>query len=125
MELHTLSTRKHKVFVYGTLRNSHAATHRLEGYNLYKFEGGTFPFPSVRRAQEGQATGVLGNLLTVSDAELAELDLYEGIEAGLYTRETVRVQEIGIAGSNIEAYVYVGTDLIFPPQIQSGDWASR
>lgn len=121
-----MSTRKntqHKVFVYGTLRQSRAATHRLEGHNLYLFKGGNFSFPSVRR--EDNADGVLGNLLIVSDAELAELDVYEGVDDGLYTREVVRVQEIGIDGSDIEAYVYVGTDLIFPPRIQSGDWTSR
>lgn len=63
--------------------------------------------------------------MVVNDQELAELDRYEGLNAGLYTRERVNVKEIGIAGSNVRAYVYVGTDSIFPPLIPSGDWFQR
>lgn len=115
--------KQYKVFVYGTLRNGSPATHELKGYDLHMFKGGNFPFPSVKKS--GASSRVLGNLMVVSKAELNALDVYEGVDAGLYKRQRVVVQELGIADSNISAFIYVGTDQIFPPIIESGDWLSR
>ena len=111
------------MFVYGTLRQSNAATHRLEGYTLHLIRGAGFDFPAIQRTGNPNDV-VLGNVLTVSNQQLAAFDQYEGIDDGLYTRETVRVQEIENQGV-VQAFAYVGGESIFPPRIQSGDWTSR
>jgi len=107
---------KHKVFVYGTLRYlANPATHFLYGFNM--FDTGKFPF-----IKPGHGI-VYGNVIEVSDNDLKELDLYESVASGLYTRETVRAQEVA-SGNEVECFVYVAGPCLLPKRIiPSGDWA--
>ena len=115
-----------RVFVYGTLRGKKAATHVLPRAALWLIKNGNFPYPTVRFNDEGAPySEVVGNLLLVDDAQLAELDAYEGVEQGLYRRQEVVVQEIGNADANVSTYIYVGSDNFFPSPIPSGDWFNR
>lgn len=120
-----MSKKKHKVFVYGTLRENREATHVLEGYTLHLVGQTNFPFPSVKE-QYGDLSGeVFGNLIEVDDKELEELDRYENVAGGLYERREVEVYPIESTATSITAFVYVGTNQIFPPEIKSGDWFDR
>ena len=121
--MNTRKEKQHKVFVYGTLRQSKAATHRLYGYTMHLIRGGGFDFPAIQPSGNDNDV-VLGNVLTVSDKQLKALDQYEGVDGGLYTREHVRVQAIG-QQEDVVAFAYVGGASIFPPRIQGGDWHSR
>lgn len=106
-----------KVFVYGTLRpKGRKATHTLSGYAM--MNAGPYPYiiPSTHDTDH-----VYGNVITVTDKELQDMDRYEGVNRGLYTREKVTVY----AGHNSEyVYAYVaGPD--FPRPVPSGDWYER
>lgn len=109
----------HKVFVYGTLRPSKVATHKLYGFEMHNY--GKFPYiiPSSEFGAQ-----VLGNVISVDDKELAELDLYEGVAKRLYTRNTVLVHHIE-DGERLTCFVYVATSLLHPPLIASGDWFNQ
>ncbi|UFK09567.1 gamma-glutamylcyclotransferase [Xanthomonas phage DES1] len=113
-------TTLHKVFTYGTLRaysDSPDATHMLCGYEMYDY--GKFPY----LLQGLRTDEVYGNILAVDDAELAELDMYEGIEAGLYTREEVVAWDLYLK-VDVKCFVYVQKKL-HPKKIESGDWHRR
>lgn len=112
------STRKkHKVFVYGTLRpRGVTATHYVEGFGLFNYYD-RFPY-----IQEGEGT-VYGNLVEVTDRQLKEFDRIEGIAHGLFKRETVLVTGLGHAEDST-AFVYVAGN-VAPLRIQSGDWTIR
>lgn len=124
-----MSTRKSiKVFVYGTLRGGlpedAVATHKLHGAQLWEIHSGNFAFPSVRITGNTEDV-VVGNVLTVSKKELKELDRYENVASGLYSRQRVTVYGVDSYDEQVEAWVYVGSDTLFPSQIQSGDWFDR
>lgn len=112
------------VFVYGTLRPSKEATHELWGYKMYDY--GRFPY-----LFEGNSAydKVVGNVIYVTDEQLEQLDHYEGVERGLYTRQTVEVwpegKEYSEEEEELECYVYVATDRLHPKRISSGDWFQR
>lgn len=112
-----------RVAVYGTLREGCSnrgllapykfrslGTHALDGFKLF---GGEF-FP----------VAVIGNsfkdsmkveLIEVDDEALAAMDILEGIDFGLYTREKVKDPHLG------EFYIYIwGSDTIDLPRII--DW---
>ncbi len=112
----------YKVFVYGTLRQSKTVTtHTLPDYQMYAANGISFNFPFIR---PHTGSHVKGELLEVTAAELSELDNYEGVSRGLYTRESkVVVPHDG--GDAVEAFVYVGGEHFLPPAIASGDWFHR
>ena len=87
-----------RVFVYGTLKQ-HGSNHRFlagqeylgeaqtaGGYVLYSI--GDYP-GMVRSADV--AHFVAGEVWNVNDACLAQLDALEGIDEGLYARETVEL----------------------------------
>ena len=113
----------HKVFVYGTLRPSKVATHKLYGYEMYNY--GKFPYiiPYVEEEFTSHPE-VLGNLILVDDSMLAGLDLYEGVAKGLYTRETVTVLNME-TDERVECFVYVATSMLHPSLIASGDWFNQ
>lgn len=115
---------KHNVFVYGTLRpwedgNYIPATHFLPGFKMYS--AGSFPY-----IMQEHGSGVWGNILSVTDKQLKQLDKIEGLERGLYTREKVRVRywenNVMHPMSQDEVFVYVAGPLLLPQPIESGDW---
>ena len=110
------------VFVYGTLRNSRVATHNIYDHVMYDYHG---KFPFIVK-QEG-AEAVKGNVIYVTDDELEQLDKYEGVDKGLYSREEVCAYSIdGNPHLDVtDCYVYVATDLLRPKPVTSGDWFDR
>ena len=110
---------RYKVFTYGTLRpmkggNYKTADAALEGYKMYNY-GNRFPY--ILPDENGT---IRGNVVEVNDTELKRLDVYEGLETGLYKREEVKVfwEKEGW----ITAYVYVGNN-IADQVVESGDWS--
>lgn len=114
----------HNVFVYGTLRTiasggrEPVATHMLAGFQMY--DSGKFPYIIV----DPDAT-VYGNIITVNEKQLADLDKYENLAAGLYTREKVSVRSISDLNETTECFVYVATSELHPQKVTSGDWFRR
>lgn len=116
----------HKVFVYGTLRDIASggkqpdATHLLSGYQMYDY--GAFPYI----VKDGGAA-VVGNVIEVDDAQLEDLDRYENIANGLYTRETVEVWARSLLSEPPpeKCFVYVATSNLHPQKVASGDWFKR
>jgi len=116
----------HNVFVYGTLRTIASggklpeANYMLSGFQMYDY--GKFPYivPDPDAA-------VYGNMLVVNDEDLAQLDKYENVSGGLYTREEVDVQPMAVIGDvpTVKAFVYVATSELHPKKVTSGDWFRR
>lgn len=106
------------VFVYGTLRPSKVSTHVLHAHKMYDY--GKFPYLV---AHVGAAT-VKGNIIHVTDKQLKQLDKYEGVDRGLYSRETVTVYDSATTKPE-KCFVYVATDRLHPKRISSGDWFKR
>lgn len=100
-----------RVFVYGTLMrggSNHAflsgqrfvaAARAPAGYTLFALEG----YPGMVRTAADRA-GVRGELWTVDDACLRELDALEGVAEGLYERATIRLAEP--PGVTADTYLY-------------------
>jgi len=112
-----------KLFTYGTLRQGTAATHYLSGYKLFNYYD---KFPYIQRTGDSHDF-VKGNVVELTDKELAECDRYENIAKGLYTREQVEVYALGERNGDVAAestQVYVALD-IAPQPIASGDWYAR
>ena len=109
------------VFVYGTLRPSKVATHCIYDHEMYDY--GRFPYLIKKVGAEA----VKGNVIYVTDEQLEQLDHYEGVERGLYTREDVLAFPIDSEGvtPGTQCFVYVATDRLHPKRISSGDWYSR
>lgn len=107
----------HRVFVYGTLRQSQKSTHILKGYRLWDLG----PFPCITK----EPGTVHGNIIRVDDARLAELDRIEGVRRGFYNRVEV-VAEGLINGKKTGCFVYVAGNVldhdVHPVPIESGDW---
>ena len=122
---------KHKVFVYGTLRNSREATHTLDGYAMFSVKGEKNDFPFIQDMGDRllDEFEVLGNVIEVDDAELEQLDRYEGVANGLYERIKVEIENIEGEEEDTdqieEAWVYVAGPALAYPLIQSGDWFNR
>lgn len=116
-------SKKHKVFVYGTLRPSNAvATHVLSGYRMHDY--GKFPYIVE---DDRNFYDVVGNIIEVTSKQLTELDRIEGVKHGLFRRIEEYAYPIGIAwdiANEVEVFVYVA-DNIVPPVISSGDWFNR
>ena len=115
----------HKVFVYGTLRDGHEATHQLECNALLQVvDGRKFDFPMLQVVDFDLPFQVIGNVLEVDQAELASLDRYENVRSGLYKRIKLEVREIGTI-SREDMWVYVAGPALERPIITSGDWFNR
>jgi gamma-glutamylcyclotransferase (GGCT)/AIG2-like uncharacterized protein YtfP len=113
----------HKVFVYGTLRpKGKEATHRL--YDFMMMDAGAYPY-IIPAAAYGDSRDhyVAGNVIEVDDAQLKDLDRYEGIDRGLYTRE-VLIAEDDESGEEVTVYAYVAGKE-WPRPIVSGDWRKK
>jgi gamma-glutamylcyclotransferase (GGCT)/AIG2-like uncharacterized protein YtfP len=100
------------VFVYGTLKRG-GSNHRflagqnflgpartVPGFTLYSLGD----YPGMVRAP-GDTTGVIGELWTVDDNCLAELDRLEGLDEGLYERAEVLLAPHAHAGF-AQTYLY-------------------
>lgn len=101
------------VFVYGTLKrggsnHAHLAGQEFVGdartkplFALYLLDG----YPGMVPVERG-GEGVSGEVWSVDDACLAELDALEGLEEGLYRRGKVPL-EGPLADRGVEAYYYM------------------
>lgn len=101
------------VFVYGTLKRGGSNHVFLRGQKFLG-EARTAPgftlyslgdYPGMVRAP-GDKTGVTGELWSVDDDCLAELDRLEGLDEGLYERIDVLLAPNAIAGS-AQTYLYL------------------
>lgn len=121
-----MSTPKHKIFVYGTLRPSKEATHILDGFAMFAVDGKGFNFPFIQWMGDRllDETGVFGNIVEVGDDELAALDKYEGVGRGLYQRKRKEVRALD-DDSIEEVWVYVAGPQLAYSHIESGDWLNR
>jgi len=101
------------IFVYGTLKrggSNHLFLHGQKflgdarttpGFTLYSLGD----YPGMVRAP-GDGDGVTGELWTVDDDCLAELDRLEGLDEGLYERIDVLLAPNPLAGS-AQTYLYL------------------
>lgn len=91
---------------------------------MFAIQGKMFDFPVIQAYPWKDAQPlVLGNLIEVDDEELEELDKYEGVERGLYTREDVVVYSLGKAVAKpITAQAYIGGPALVNPPVPSGVW---
>jgi gamma-glutamylaminecyclotransferase len=113
-----------RVFVYGSLREgerSHDLLHGatkigdalLPGYDLFKVAW----YPGIKRNPDSTVP-VVGEVYEVTDTKREMLDCYEGVDVGLFRRETVEIE-----GLPTEVYEYNrSTDFKFCERIESGDW---
>lgn len=113
------NNKKHKIFVYGTLRpkdesyNYLPATHFLSDYAMYNYLG---KFPYI---EEALGNVVAGNIIEVDDKQLEQLDRYEGVPSNLYARIKVIVEPFEHT-DEVEAWVYVADEISL--RVPSGDW---
>jgi gamma-glutamylaminecyclotransferase len=101
------------VFVYGTLKrggSNHlflsgqhflAEARTVPGFTLYSMGD----YPGMVRAP-GDTRGVTGELWSVDDSCLADLDRLEGLDEGLYERIDVLLAPNPVAGS-AQTYLYL------------------
>src|SRR5262245_45309661 len=99
------------LFVYGTLKRGCCNHHHLAGqtfvglgrtpagYRLYDLGG----YPGIV-AQPDDSTGVFGEVWSVEDESLRQLDHFEGVHEGLYRREALPLMP-PFDGQKIYAYV--------------------
>jgi len=118
----------HNVFVYGSLmfdavykgvtgRLPEFADARLPGFRRFAVVDvdADRPYPAMLPEPGGVVDGKIA--IGVTDSELAELDKFEEVETGLYSRHSVTVE--GPNGT-IEAQAYVAGESLRPKL--SGDW---
>ena len=101
------------IFVYGTLKRGGSnhlflrgqkflgVARTTPGFTLYSLGD----YPGMVRAP-GDAVSVTGEIWSVDDDCLAELDQLEGLDEGLYERIDVLLAPNGIAGS-AQTYLYL------------------
>src|SRR5690606_18818560 len=116
-----MSGKKHKVFVYGTLRpDGEEPTHEIYDYTLYNYFD---KFPYVVQEIIGIGEPVLGVVLEVDDKELKAMDKYESVHTGLFKRETTYAYNLS-TGEEEDVFIYVAGN-IHPSIIESGDWFNK
>lgn len=117
--------KKHKVFVYGTLRDGHEPTHSLRQAAIMQLiEGRKFDFPMLQTVDFDLPFQVVGNVMEVTGVRLKELDRYEGVSGGLYRRIKLPVGKIGTEEQE-DMWVYVAGPTLERTIISSGDWLQR
>jgi|TARA_R110002167_G_scaffold142738_1_gene331577 gamma-glutamylcyclotransferase (GGCT)/AIG2-like uncharacterized protein YtfP len=113
-----------KLAVYGTLRNGNKNTGVVKNTSL------VFPghqrFPAM--IQDYQGKGTVVEVHDVTSEDLAQYDLYEGINTGLYERVKVDVKMDN--GDKVKAWVYVAGSQLLElvnvfKEIPNGDWYNR
>lgn len=117
--------KSNKVFVYGTLRDGHEATHSLRRAAIMQLvEGRKFNFPMLQVVDFDLPFEVVGNVLEVSNSELEDLDEYENVASDLYQRVKLPVGKLG-SEEQEDMWVYVAGPALERPIISSGDWFQR
>ncbi|MEO5960307.1 MAG: gamma-glutamylcyclotransferase family protein [Opitutaceae bacterium] len=98
------------VFVYGTLKRGFSNHSRLAGqkylgpartvpgFRLFELDG----FPALVAWPEDRA-GVVGEVWSVDRDQLLKLDVFEGVQEGMYRREPIALQS-PFAQSTVYAY---------------------
>lgn len=96
---------------------------------MFCVKGDKFSFPFIQKLYslscmpDCETACVVGNIIEVTDKELAQLDVYESVAKGLYVREKVEVYSDNVR--SIEVWVYVGGPALAYALIESGDWLAR
>lgn len=112
-----------KLFVYGTLMGGEKATHELPQHMMFAVQGKTFNFPVIQPVPEewNADLSVAGCILEVDEDELKQLDYYEGVARGMYTRENVTVFSLDTYSAET-VQVYVGGPALVNKPIPDGVW---
>lgn len=123
-----MEEKKHKVFVYGTLRKDSPDPTIYYIPGMAMFHLGHFP-----AVAENRYYSIVGQIVEVDDEQLAEYDRYEGIQSGFYKREEVIALRKDGEPGNVTVWVYTAGDEIIQHveqqwkigvrlRIPSGDW---
>ncbi len=75
----------------------------VRGYRRLWLKSTFYPFV----LPDPNYAGIHGLVFSISKDQLKNLDIYEGVEAGLYSREMLTVQTLD--GSTTDAYIYIPT----------------
>ena len=117
----------HLVFVYGTLKRG-CSNHRVLAGQQFIGEARTAPgyrlyhlgeYPGMIAAPD-DTLGVAGEVLSVDPASLARLDVFEGIDEGLYRREPIKLLA-PFADQPVDTYLYAHS-VANRPFIPDGLW---
>ena len=115
-------TTKHIIAVYGTLidRLGTGIDGVLDGHALLDTQNG---FPVVLPRDK---YSVNVQVCEVTDEKLRDLDRYEGVASGLYTREKARIWCVSL-GKYVDAYIYIGGEMLKAREqrmevVPDGDW---
>ena len=113
-----------KLAVYGTLRNGNENIGRVNNTSLVY--PGHQRFPAMMQDYKGKGTVV--EVHDVTSEDLAQYDMYEGINIGLYER--VKVDVDMDSGDKIKTWVYVAGPRLLDmvdifEEIPNGDWYNR
>ena len=113
-----------KLAVYGTLRNGNDNTGRVNNTSLVY--PGHQRFPAMIQDYKGKGTVV--EVHDVTSEDLAQYDMYEGINVGLYER--VKIDVDMDSGDKIKTWVYVAGQRLLDmvdifEEIPNGDWYDR
>ena len=113
-----------KLAVYGTLRNGNENTGRVNNTSLVY--PGHQRFPAMIQDYKGNGTVV--EVHDVTSEDLAQYDMYEGINVGLYERGKIDVDMD--SGDKIKTWVYVAGQRLLDmvdifEEIPNGDWYDR
>lgn len=107
-----MDTAAQLLFVYGTLKRGGSnhrqlageifvgEAHTVAGYRLFALDG----YPGMV-ALAGDREGVVGEVWSVKPDALTRLDRFEGVDQGLYRRESVPLLP-PFAGRTVHAYLY-------------------
>lgn len=116
------------IFVYGTLRTEygaighHVAQDKVRGLIL-DLGGcpGAYHLPEEDYPEEALDRYIVGEVLEITPHILPDLDRYEGVSEGLYSRISVKTH----AGRECFMYQINPRFLGQAPIIRSGDWFDR
>ena len=113
-----------KLAVYGTLRNGSDRLGRIADTALVY--PGHRRFPAMIRDEGGEGTIV--EIHEVDSETLAAYDRYEGVAAGIYQRDLMKVTMAN--GTTLEASVYLAGEKLLAQSasfvaVSGGDWLNR
>ena len=112
-----------KLAVYGTLRNGERDTYSVNGFSLV-FPGHRM-FPAAMH--DRNAKGMVVEVMDVDSFDIANYDIYESIDTGLYERRMVKVHK---KDDIIDAWMYtIGPALLQGTKVFESvpkqDWLSK
>jgi len=121
---------KHKVAVYGTLRQGQG-NHRLlnqdpvkhievAGFKMYSLGG----FPAIQTSENSKDV-IKAELYEVDDSTLRDLDRLEGYDRTQTTTNTFYdVQVIDVDGDKVDIYTMPNREFSESSRIENGDWVA-